>query len=127
MLSFPVWEERGFPIVAGPEYGKKIETMKMKPQELKMLLDAKDRELVIVDVRDASEFQEGHIPSALNIPVEAFAVRSGVLPKEKKVVVYCNSGGRSYTAYRKLVKLASPNIYQATLVEWKEAGMPVEQ
>jgi rhodanese-related sulfurtransferase len=125
--GFPVWEERGLPIVAGPEYGKKIETTKMQPQELKRLLDAQGQGVVIVDVRDESEFKEGHIPTALNIPVETFAIRSGVLPKEKKVVVYCNTGGRSYNAYRKLIKLAYPSIYQTTFAEWKDAGMPVEQ
>lgn len=125
--GFPVWEERGYSIAAGPEYGKKIETAKMTPRELRALLDAQSEDLVIVDVRDRSEFMEGHIPSAMNVPVETFAARSGVLPKEKKIVVYCNTGGRSYNAYRKLMKLAYSNIYQATFAEWKDAGMSVEQ
>lgn len=125
--GFPVWEEKGMAIVAGPEYGQKIETTKMRPGEIKELLDAQSRDLVVVDVRDESEFREGHIPGALNIPVETFSARSEVLPKEKKVVVYCNTGGRSYNAYRKLIKLAYPNIAQATFAEWMEAGMPVEK
>lgn len=125
--GFPVWEEKGFAIVAGPEHAKKIETAKLKPAELKLLLDAKSKDIVIVDVRDESEFKEGHIPTAINIPVETFALRSEVLPKEKKIAVYCNTGGRSYNAYRKLMKLAYPNIHQTTFAEWKEAGMPVER
>lgn len=123
--GFPVWEERGFAIVAGPEHAKKIETAKLKPAEIKQLLDAQSREVVIVDVRDESEFKEGRIPTAINIPVETFALRSEVLPKEKKIIVYCNTGGRSYNAYRKLMKLAYPSIFQTTFAEWKEAGMPV--
>jgi len=125
--GFPVWEEKGLAIVAGPEHAKKIETAKLKPVEIKQLLDAKNGDAVIVDVRDESEFREGHIPTAINIPVETFALRSEVLPKEKKIVVYCNTGGRSYNAYRKLMKLAYPNIFQATFAEWKDAGMPVER
>jgi rhodanese-related sulfurtransferase len=125
--GFPVWEEKGHAIVAGPDHAKKIETAKAKPAELKQLLDAKSSDIVIVDVRDEAEFKEGHIPTAINIPVETFALRSEVLPKEKKVIVYCNTGGRSYNAYRKLMKLAYPNIYQTTFAEWKEAGMPVEK
>jgi len=125
--GFPVWEENGFSIVAGPEHAKKIETAKVKPAELKQFLDAKRADILIVDVRDETEFKEGHIPTAINIPVETFALRSGVLPKEKKVIVYCNTGGRSYNAYRKLMKLAYPNIAQTTFAEWKEAGMPVEK
>ena len=125
--GFPVWEEKGLKIVPGPDYAKKIETMKIKPAELKALIDAKSGDAVIVDVRDESEFAEGHIPAAINIPVEAFATRSEILPKEKKIIVYCNTGGRSYTAYRKLMKLAYPSISQTLFAEWKEAGMTVEK
>jgi rhodanese-related sulfurtransferase len=125
--GFPVWEEKGFKIVPGPDYEKKIETTKVKPGELKTLIESKSGDIVIVDVRDESEFREGHIPSAINIPLEAFALRSEVLPKEKKIIVYCNTGGRSYSAYRKLMKLAYPSIAQTLFAEWKEAGFVVEK
>lgn len=125
--GFPVWEEKGLAIVAGPDYAKKVKTMKIKPAELKALIDGKSGDIMIVDVRDESEFKEGHIPTSVNIPVETFALQSEILPKEKKIVVYCNSGGRSYNAYRKLMKLAYPSIFQTTFADWKEAGMPVEK
>jgi rhodanese-related sulfurtransferase len=76
--GFPVWEEKRLKIVPGPEYAKKIETTKMSAAELKKIIDAKNKEYVLVDVRDESEFKEGHIPTAMNIPVETFASRSGV-------------------------------------------------
>lgn len=125
--GFPVWEEKGYSIVAGPDHAKKVETAKIKPAELKALLDSKSGDFVIVDVRDETEFKEGRISTAINIPVETFALRSEVLPKEKRIIVYCNTGGRSYNAYRKLMKLAYPNIAQTLFAEWKEAGMPVER
>jgi rhodanese-related sulfurtransferase len=125
--GFPVWEEKGLKIVAGPDHAKKVETTKLKAAELKSFIDGKSGDMVIVDVRDESEFKEDHIPTAINIPVETFALRSEVLPKEKKIVVYCNTGGRSYNAFRKLMKLAYPSIYQTTFAEWKEAGMAVEK
>ncbi|QXE92078.1 rhodanese-like domain-containing protein [Geomonas subterranea] len=123
--GFPVWEEKGYPIVAGAEYAKKIETTKFSPAKLKEILAEKKDAYVLVDVRDEFEFAEGHIEGAINIPAETFAAKSGVLPKEKGIIVYCNSGGRSYSAYRKLMKLAYPSIFQAILAEWKEAGFPV--
>jgi len=123
--GFPVWEEKGNPIVAGPDYAKKIATTKLTPAELEKLLKEKKDEYVLVDVRDEFEFAEGHIAGAINIPAESFAAKSGVLPKEKGIIVYCNSGGRSYASYRKLIKLAYPKIYQAILADWKEAGFPV--
>lgn len=125
--GFPVWEERGYKIVAGPEYEKKINTTKVPPAELKQWIDGRRQDYVLVDVRDAAEFQEGHIPTAISIPAEQLAVRSEVLPKEKKVVVYCNSGSRSYMAYRKLMRMEYKNIYQSIFADWKEAGYPVEK
>ena len=125
--GFPIWEEKGYKIIPGPDYAKKIETAKLGPVELKKLIDAKAQDYVIVDVREPSEYQEGHVPGALNIPVDVFASRSEILPKEKKIIVYCNTGGRSYTAYRKLQKLAYPSIYQTLFAEWKDAGMLVEK
>lgn len=125
--GIPVWEEKNLPIVAGPEYGKKIETTKLKPDQLKSLIDGAKDDFVLVDVRDESEYREGHIPTAINIPAETFASRSEILPKEKKIIVYCNTGSRSYMSYRKLMKMDYKNIYQALFADWKEAGMPVEK
>lgn len=125
--GFPVWEERGMPIITGPEYGKKIEATKLSPAELQKAISDHKQEYVIVDVRGESEFAEGHIPTAINIPSETFSANSGVLPKEKKIVVYDNSGGRSSMAYQKLIRLAYPNIFQAIFAEWKEARFPTEK
>lgn len=53
----------------------------------------------IVDVRTPEEFAGGHIDGALNIPVDVLGQRLGELgPKEKTLVVYCASGGRSARA-----------------------------
>lgn len=99
----------------------------MSPADIEKFIKEKKQDYVLVDVRDEFEFEEGHIPTAINIPAETFAVKSGVLPKEKKIIVYCNTGGRSYMAYRKLMKLAYPTIYQTIFTEWKEAKLPVEK
>lgn len=123
----PVWEERGLPIVAGPAYEKRIETTKIAPLDLQQRLREKPGDYQVVDVRDASEFAEGRIPGAVNIPVAVFSSRSGELDKERHIVVYCNSGGRSYNAFRKLMQLGYHNFSQAIFFDWKEAGLPVEK
>ncbi len=125
--GMPVWEELNYPIYAGPDYEKKMETTKLSPQALKAMIDSGAADFTIVDVRDETEFAEGHIPGAVNIPVSRFATESGKLDKDKKIIVYCNSGGRSYLAYRKLMKLAYKNIYQTLFADWKEAEMEVEK
>ncbi|MGV1099479.1 rhodanese-like domain-containing protein [Thiovibrio sp. JS02] len=124
--GMPVWEEKGLPIYAGPDYEKRIETTKIPSAELDALI-AGGGNITVVDVRDPEEFREGHIPGAVNIPVASFATQSGVLDKEKRIIVYCNSGGRSYNAYRKLQKLGYEKISQAIFADWKEAGLVVEK
>jgi rhodanese-related sulfurtransferase len=125
--GIPVWEERELPLVKGPGYGKKIETSKVKPAELDALIKAAAGDYVLVDVRDEMEFAEGHIPTAVNMPAEKLAAMSENLSKEKKIIVYCNTGSRSYLGYKKLVGLAYPHIYQTLFAEWKEAGLQVEK
>jgi rhodanese-related sulfurtransferase len=125
--GMPVWEEKGYPIYAGPDYEKTVTTSKIKPAVVKALLDSAPATVTVVDVRDAKEFAEGHVPGAVNIPVETFAAGSGVLDKGKQIIVYCNSGGRSYNAYRKLQKLAYPNIAQMIFEDWKDDGLPVSK
>jgi rhodanese-related sulfurtransferase len=125
--GFPIWEEKGMPITAGPEYGKKIETTKLTPREIKKMIDSGQKDFVLIDVREEAEYKDGHIPTAINIPSETFASKQDTLHKDKKIIVYCNTGSRSYMAYRKLIKMAYPTIYQALYSEWKEAKLPIEK
>ena len=125
--GMPVWEEKGYPIYAGPDYEKQIETKKLSPTELQKLIRKDGPGITVVDVRDSQEYQEGHIPGAINIPSEVFASKSDTLDKERKIVVYCNSGGRSYNAYRKLMKLGYKSIYQSLYYDWKQQGLPIDK
>lgn len=53
---------------------------------------------LLVDVRTPAEFDEGHVEGAVNIPVQELATRLSEVPRDKEVVVYCRSGGRSANA-----------------------------
>ncbi|MFZ5440125.1 MAG: rhodanese-like domain-containing protein [Myxococcota bacterium] len=54
---------------------------------------------LLLDVRTPAEFVSGHVPSALNIPVQELPQRiREVGPTTRPVVVYCRSGGRSAAA-----------------------------
>ncbi|MCE3282971.1 MAG: Rhodanese-related sulfurtransferase [Chitinophagaceae bacterium] len=62
---------------------------------------AAEKNAVILDVRTASEFTEGHLPSAINIDVlqkEAFTRYVSKLDKNATYLLYCRSGKRSATA-----------------------------
>ena len=68
------------------------------------LQGAEARQLVaagarLLDVRSADEFSRGHLPGAVNIPVQELDRRlAEVGPAERDVVVYCRSGHRSSLA-----------------------------
>jgi len=60
-----------------------------------------DKHVVILDVRTADEFKDGHIPTATNIDVletDAFNKYIATLPKDKTYLLYCRSGKRSAKA-----------------------------
>lgn len=61
--------------------------------------------VIILDVRTPKEFNEGHIPNALNIDYRSddFLKNIKELNKNKTIAVYCRSGGRSKLAAKKLI------------------------
>ena len=56
----------------------------------------------MLDVRDPSEYRQGHIEGAVNIPLDELRDRMGEVPKDQEVWVYCYVGQRSYYASRAL-------------------------
>lgn len=76
---------------------------------------------LIVDVRSASEFAEGHYPGAVNVPVEEVERRLAEFgaDKNRTIVVYCRSGRRSGMAQQILQKNGYAHVLngvnQATL------------
>jgi len=89
-----------------------------------------DTSFVVLDVRTAAEYAEGHIPGTdFNIDVleEEFKARAlKLLPKDKTVALYCRSGNRSKTA----AKILSDNGYKVMELSsgirgWAAAGQKV--
>ncbi|MGE3315468.1 MAG: FAD-dependent oxidoreductase [Planctomycetaceae bacterium] len=59
---------------------------------------------VLVDVRTPQEFASGHIPGAINIPVDDLRSRIGELPRNRRIAAYCQVGQRGYLATRILLQ-----------------------
>ncbi len=69
---------------------------------------------LVVDVRSPTEYQSGHFPGALNIPVDEVAKRLAEFgPKENSIIVYCASGGRSGSAKSYLESMGYANVVNA--------------
>jgi len=55
---------------------------------------------LLLDVRTPPEFAAGHVPDAVNIPVDELRSRQGELPHDREIAVYCQVGQRGYLATR---------------------------
>lgn len=55
---------------------------------------------LVVDVRTPTEFADGHLPGAINIPVDDLRERLQELPTDRPIVTYCQVGQRGYLAQR---------------------------
>ena len=105
------------------------------PQELKEKLDAKE-DFVLIDVREAAEFEHGHIGGAHLVPrgiIEAAADTS--YPKhypplsgarDRQIVLYCATSGRSAMAAAVLQMMGFKNVLHLAggYARWEAEGMP---
>jgi len=83
---------------------------------------------VVLDVRPATEYAAGHIPSALSIPIEELAARIEELPPDLEIVAYCRG---AYCVFsHDAVRLLTARGYRALrltdgILEWQLAGKPL--
>jgi len=97
-------------------------------KELRRLL--REEDVTVVDVRPADEYEAGHIPGALSMPVPELKRRLGELPRGREVIAYCR--GRYCVYSLDAVTLLRKHGYRARrahegLPDWRAAGLPVER
>jgi rhodanese-related sulfurtransferase len=82
------------------------------------------KKVFIVDARDAAQYAADHIPGAVNIEWRQAVARRAELPKDRTVVMYCNSGTLSAQAVFALRLLGHDNVkvLQDGLEGWKKKG-----
>jgi len=101
----------------------------LNPNAFKAGLNDKTNE-ILLDVRTPGEYQEGHIKGSLNIDWNNsnFSDEVAKLDKNKPVFVYCKSGGRSGSAVQALKGMGFKEVYDLDggIMQWKNAGMPLE-
>ncbi len=89
-----------------------------------------DGEAIFLDVREAAEWDEGHLPGAVHIPRGSLESRvDGLLPDHSRpLVVYCASGSRSVFAACTLAELGYDDVVSMAggFTDWKRNGFPFE-
>lgn len=102
-------------------FKKKYETV--SPAKAKA---AQDEGAMLIDVRESHEYRSGHAPGAKHISVQVIERRLGEIPKERQIIVVCQSGMRSQRA----ADILSRNGYKVLnvsggMIGWQRAGMKV--
>lgn len=80
--------------------------------------------MLVIDARDAAQYAKEHIPGAVNIEWRQVLAKSGDIPKNKPVLIYCNTGTLSAQAGFALRVSGWENvrILQGGFSEWKSKG-----
>lgn len=99
----------------------------LAPLDLQKMLAESPGAVLLLDVREQSEYEEGHIPGASSLPLSRIAAGPVSLERGKRIVIYCASGARNYNAWRILTRQGYRVYFQAAFAEWKSAGLPVEK
>jgi hydroxyacylglutathione hydrolase len=89
---------------------------------------AKRGELVLLDVRGASEWGSGHVPGAKHIPLGDLPERAAELPRDKPIALFCEGGTRSRIGVSVLRRAGFTQLVDQGdgFVAHAEAGLPVE-
>ncbi|HSE52803.1 MAG TPA: rhodanese-like domain-containing protein [Gemmatimonadales bacterium] len=84
--------------------------------------------LVVLDVRGRNEWDAGHIPGAVHIPLAELPDRLSELPQDQPVAVHCQGGGRSAIAASLLQAAGLRDVSNVTggFGEWSKSGLPTE-
>ena len=93
-----------------------------------LLERAKQGLVTVLDVRPPEEFAAGHLPGAVNIPIDRLESELAKLPKRREVVAYCR-GPYCLMSFEAVIKLRKRGWKARRLEngfpEWKAAGLPV--
>lgn len=86
-------------------------------------------DVVLLDVREQSEYDAGHIDGVKLIPMSQVPSRLAEIPKDKTVIVTCRSGNRSGQVAEYLRSKGFTDVHNMLggIIKWQAAGYPVER
>ena len=123
LLAHRVWKQRAFL--------REVNTARVSPEELKAMLDSGER-VFIVDLRHPLDYLPDPrvLPGALRISPDALMERSGEIPRDRDIVLYCTCPSEA-TAAKTAMKLRQAGVRRVRpLLDgfdgWKGLGFPLE-
>jgi len=91
-------------------------------------VDTADKDSIhLIDVRTDAEVSRGVIDGAIHIPLHLLPLKAEELPKDKPVVIYCNSGARSAQACAFMTSKGFDNMHNMAggIMAWARSGKPI--
>ncbi|MDN5762487.1 MAG: MBL fold metallo-hydrolase [Microlunatus sp.] len=100
-------------------------TSRMSVAEMKQLVTDG---AVILDVREPAEYAGGHVPGARNLPQAELLTRIDEIPRDRKLILVCESGNRSQGAARFLARQGYEDVADVIggTSAWRRSGEPLE-
>ena len=100
------------------------------PYSVRHIVDEKDKNYIIIDVRDENSYKAGHVPTSINVPSNELDKHLNKLPKNKILIFYCYHVV-CFAAPKAALKLAKKGFEVMEMVggfdEWQKHGHPVEK
>jgi DMSO/TMAO reductase YedYZ molybdopterin-dependent catalytic subunit len=119
--GFGAWQGAGFPVGFANEIA--VDTPQVGPRAAKALVDAG---ALLLDVREPDEWCTEHAPAAMLLPVGRVRAREDELPRDRRIVVVCRSGGRSAAVTASLRQAGFDAVNLAGgMCAWAAAGLSV--
>jgi DMSO/TMAO reductase YedYZ molybdopterin-dependent catalytic subunit/rhodanese-related sulfurtransferase/glyoxylase-like metal-dependent hydrolase (beta-lactamase superfamily II) len=121
--GFGAWQASGLPVARPGEAAVTARTPQVSARAARTLIDTG---AVLLDVREPDEWTEGHAPGALLIPMGDVQARRCELPRDRRIVAVCRSGGRS-AAISDALRAHGYDAVNLTggMCAWTAAGLPV--
>lgn len=96
-------------------------------EETRRMVNSGSPELILVDVRNVTEYDAAHIRGAISLPLANFSNSTAALNKTAKIVVYSEDGANSTLATGILVEQGFERVYNVVggITAWNESGYPL--
>jgi rhodanese-related sulfurtransferase len=115
-------------IKSGAELVEEAKT-RIKEVKPKEVMADTNPNLVLLDVRERNEWNLGHLPNAMHLPRGSMETKiEALVPRDKHVVIYCQSGNRSAFAADTLQQMGYEDVASMSggIIQWIDDGGEVD-
>jgi DMSO/TMAO reductase YedYZ molybdopterin-dependent catalytic subunit/rhodanese-related sulfurtransferase/glyoxylase-like metal-dependent hydrolase (beta-lactamase superfamily II) len=121
--GYTAWEGAGLPISHGESVSSGTSTPEVGARAAKAVIDGGG---LLLDVREPEEWHAGHAPDAVLVPMGHVQARQDELPRDRRIVVVCRSGGRSAAVTESLRAWGFDAVnLSGGICAWSAAGLQV--